>query len=131
MMSFGLFSLPGLFYRSAYGTRQRSSAARGVSRIPQVCGRVELLGSNFAVFQGLFSEHKQTRHRRGRLVCSWACGQVQSKKMQKLVFRSALGPNQISFSHSQDPKRRSLGRNPALQQAHDLILANPLSYRPG
>jgi hypothetical protein len=30
-----------------------------------------------------------------------------------------------------DPKRRSLGRNPALQQAHDLILANPLSYRPG
>ena len=23
--------------------------------------------------------------------------------MQKLVFRSALGPNQISFSHSQDP----------------------------
>jgi hypothetical protein len=25
--------------------------------------------------------------------------------MQKLVFRSALGPNQISFSHSQDPKQ--------------------------
>jgi Na+-driven multidrug efflux pump len=29
MMSFGLFSLPGLFLRSAYGTRQRSSAACG------------------------------------------------------------------------------------------------------
>jgi hypothetical protein len=34
---------------------------------------------------------------------------VQSKKMQKLVFRSALGPNQISFSHSQDPLRKSGG----------------------
>ena len=29
MMSFGLFSLPGLFLRSGYGTRRRSSAARG------------------------------------------------------------------------------------------------------
>jgi hypothetical protein len=28
MMTFGLFSLPGLFLRSGYGTRQRSSAAR-------------------------------------------------------------------------------------------------------
>jgi Na+-driven multidrug efflux pump len=28
MMSFGLFSLPGLFLRSGYGTRQRSSAPR-------------------------------------------------------------------------------------------------------
>jgi Na+-driven multidrug efflux pump len=29
MMSFGLLSLPGLFHRAAYGTRQRTSAARG------------------------------------------------------------------------------------------------------
>lgn len=29
MMSFGLLSLPGLFHRSAYGARQRSSAAGG------------------------------------------------------------------------------------------------------
>jgi hypothetical protein len=29
--------------------------------------------------------------------------------MQKLVFRSALGPNQISFSHSQDPNRSLAG----------------------
>jgi hypothetical protein len=29
MMSFGLLSLPSLFNRSAYGTRQRNSAARG------------------------------------------------------------------------------------------------------
>jgi hypothetical protein len=29
-----------------------------------------------------------------------ACGHAQSKKMQKFVFRSALRPNQISFSHS-------------------------------
>jgi hypothetical protein len=34
-----------------------------------------------------------------------ACGHVQSKKMQKFVFRSALRPNQFSFSHSQDPER--------------------------
>jgi hypothetical protein len=30
-------------------------------------------------------------------------GHAESKKMQKFVFRSALRPNQISFSHSQDP----------------------------
>jgi hypothetical protein len=29
-----------------------------------------------------------------------ACGHAQSKKMQKFVSRSALRPNQISFSHS-------------------------------
>jgi hypothetical protein len=29
---------------------------------------------------------------------------AESKKTQKFVFRSALRPNQISFSHSQDPK---------------------------
>ena len=33
-----------------------------------------------------------------------ACGRAQSKKMQKFVLRSALRPNQISFSHSLDPK---------------------------
>jgi hypothetical protein len=33
MISFGLLSLPGLFHRSAYGTRQRSSAARGPTAV--------------------------------------------------------------------------------------------------
>src|SRR6516164_2367565 len=32
-------------------------------------------------------------------------GYAESKKTQKFVFRSALRPNQISFSHSQDPER--------------------------
>ena len=31
-------------------------------------------------------------------------GHAESKKTQKFVFRSALRPNQISFSHDQDPK---------------------------
>src|ERR1700727_1877199 len=31
-------------------------------------------------------------------------GHAESKKTQKFVFRSALRPNQISFSHGQDPK---------------------------
>ena len=30
-------------------------------------------------------------------------GRAESKKTQKFVFRSALRPNQISFSHGQDP----------------------------
>jgi hypothetical protein len=30
---------------------------------------------------------------------------AESKKMQKIAFRSTLRPNQISFSHSQDPNR--------------------------
>ena len=30
-------------------------------------------------------------------------GHAESKKTQKFVFRSALRPNQISFSHDQDP----------------------------
>ena len=34
-------------------------------------------------------------------------GHAESKKTQKFVFRSALRPNQISFSHDQDPKRPS------------------------
>jgi Na+-driven multidrug efflux pump len=33
MMSFGLFSLPGLFHRSAYGTQQKNSAARGPTAV--------------------------------------------------------------------------------------------------
>jgi hypothetical protein len=33
MMSFGSFSLPGLFLRSAYGTRQRNFAARGPTAV--------------------------------------------------------------------------------------------------
>src|SRR5262245_54086636 len=31
-------------------------------------------------------------------------GHAESKKTQKFAFRSALRPNQISFSHGQDPK---------------------------
>jgi hypothetical protein len=34
-------------------------------------------------------------------------GHAESKKTQKFVFRSALRPNQISFSHGQDPKATS------------------------
>src|SRR5262249_31398218 len=34
-------------------------------------------------------------------------GHAESKKTQKFVFRSALRPNQISFSHGHVPKRRS------------------------
>ena len=30
-------------------------------------------------------------------------GHAESKKTQKFVFRSTLRPNQISFSHGQDP----------------------------
>jgi hypothetical protein len=32
-----------------------------------------------------------------------ACGRAQSKNTQKFVLRSALRPNQISFSHSLGP----------------------------
>ena len=44
------------------------------------------------------------------------CGDVEGKKTEKFVFRSALRPNQISFSHNQDPCRkwsvqRSRGNN--------------------
>jgi hypothetical protein len=31
------------------------------------------------------------------------CGDAEGKKTEKFVFRSALRPNQISFSHNQDP----------------------------
>src|SRR5262249_11165472 len=34
-------------------------------------------------------------------------GRAESKKTQKFVFRSALRPNQISFSHGPDPERTS------------------------
>ena len=35
-------------------------------------------------------------------------GHAESKKTQKFVFRSALRPNQISFSHGQEPLRKSV-----------------------
>ena len=35
-------------------------------------------------------------------------GHAESKKTQKFVFRSALRPNQISFSHDQDPQQTSV-----------------------
>jgi hypothetical protein len=34
-----------------------------------------------------------------------ACGPAQSEKTQKFILRSALRPNQISFSHSLGPRR--------------------------
>ena len=37
-------------------------------------------------------------------------GHAESKKTQKFVFRSALRPNQILFSHDQEPKRTWAGR---------------------
>src|SRR5262245_14105061 len=33
------------------------------------------------------------------------CGDAESEKTEKFVGRPALGPNQISFSHDQDPER--------------------------
>ena len=39
-----------------------------------------------------------------------ACGHAQSKKMQKFLLRSALQPNQISFSHGLVPKKKSSAR---------------------
>jgi hypothetical protein len=46
--------------------------------------------------------HDRTYYRR----CAFGLyGHAESKKTQKFVFRSALRPNQISFSHSQDPMR--------------------------
>ena len=38
-------------------------------------------------------------------------GHAESKKTQKFVFRSALRPNQISFSHDQDPQERCSALN--------------------
>src|SRR5262249_35111596 len=48
-------------------------------------------------------------------------GHAESKKTQEFAFRSALRPNQISFSHSQDPKQTST--RPKLQHAMVLRLA--------
>jgi hypothetical protein len=39
----------------------------------------------------------------------WPCGHAGEQKTQKSVFRSALRPNQISFSHNQDPERTLSG----------------------
>jgi hypothetical protein len=36
------------------------------------------------------------------------CGDAEGKKTEKFVFRSALRPNQISFSHNQDPNQTLL-----------------------
>jgi hypothetical protein len=48
------------------------------------------------------------------------CGHAESKKTQKFVFRSALRPNQFSFSHSQDPIRKWSG--PICRDAQQLPL---------
>jgi hypothetical protein len=60
-----------------------------------------------------------------------ASGQVQSKKIQKLVFRSALGANQISFLHSQDPLRSSAAQNIALRSAVLTPFQAPLNVGTG
>jgi hypothetical protein len=47
-------------------------------------------------------------------------GHAESKKTQKFVFRSALRPNQILFSHDQDPFETcpmSYGRTTAIGHA--------------
>jgi hypothetical protein len=51
-----------------------------------------------------------------------ACGRAQSKKTQKFVLRSALRPNQISFSHSlgHDRPTRALASMTALPQQTDI-----------
>ena len=49
-----------------------------------------------------------TRYNRTRNF--WPYGHAESKKTQKFVFRSALRPNQISFSHDQDPNRAFAGQ---------------------
>jgi hypothetical protein len=61
-------------------------------------------------------------------------GHAERKKTQKFVFRSALRPNQISFSHDQDPKATciigkstSLGRHGSLVRAIGHPSANPPS----
>ena len=46
-------------------------------------------------------------------------GHAESKKTQKFVFRSALRPNQISFSHDQDPFRTCAVFVPALGSRKD------------
>ena len=57
------------------------------------------------------------------------CGDAEGKKTEKFVFRSALRPNQISFSHNQDPKLTSppqmaqwvVGSRSAAQEKSDLF----------
>ena len=58
------------------------------------------------------------------------CGDVEGKKTEKFVFRSALRPNQISFSHNQDPSRTlaayfAVLRNTVL--VHDVLVC-PLAH---
>ena len=66
-------------------------------------------------------------------------GHAESKETQKFVFRSALRPNQISFSHDQDPKRTlapNIGqrasrrtRPAAITKAIVALIANSQPYR--
>jgi len=63
-------------------------------------------------------------------------GHAESKKTQKFVFRSALRPNQISFSHGQDPCEtcaiaQYLRQTPdrireSIPEAHTLSIADDL-----
>jgi hypothetical protein len=47
-----------------------------------------------------------------------ACGHAQSKKMQKFLLRSALQPNQISFSHGLGPSRQAAFFGPTSLTGH-------------
>ena len=49
-----------------------------------------------------------------------AYGHAESEKTQKFVFRSALRPNQISFSHSQDPLLPSAIQSSALRYSYSI-----------
>jgi CheY-like chemotaxis protein len=76
-------------------------------RLPGLSG----FGLSTRARQGEHSHSDRFYDRRWRSLCEnstrykrtpnfEACGRAQSKKAQKFVLRSALRPNQISFSHS-------------------------------
>jgi hypothetical protein len=59
------------------------------------------------------------------------CGHAQCQANAKFTFCSALRPNQISFSHDQDPERSLAGSKSRSAASPYLILANPLCCHRG
>ena len=59
-----------------------------------------------------------------------ACGHTQSKKIQKFLFRSALQPNQISFSHGRADNDRAPNSHcdsgPASGKSNSLEVIGPI-----
>jgi hypothetical protein len=55
-----------------------------------------------------------------------ACGRAQSNKTQKFVLRSALRPNQISFSHSLGQEQ-----TPVIRPASRYPMPSPITFRCG